>query len=156
MNSSPPQLIRPAGTTRRGPRPRSWYEASVRHALRNYANPQALRRNRLIQLPALAALADTHFSETWDPCLAALRYAIRRSVEDVLVSSDELDRPRMEIVLRGVLRGRTIAAIASDLSYSREWLHRTWWPQSVQAVTDVLLRSYLRDAKQDSASQLSA
>ena len=47
-------------------------------------------------------------------------------------------------VLRGVMSGRTIRASAADLSYGREWLHKTWWPEAVRAVTFAMLQSYLR------------
>jgi len=35
-------------------------------------------------------------------------------------------------------------AIAGDLSYGREWLHKTWWPEAVQAVTATLFRDWLK------------
>ena len=37
MNRNRPAIIRPTRSTRRGPRPRVWYEACVRHALRKYS-----------------------------------------------------------------------------------------------------------------------
>jgi hypothetical protein len=144
MNNTKPAVIRLAGGARRGPRPRSWYEACVRHALRNYSNPRALRRNPLTETPGIAALAEGRFCNTWNPRVAALRHAIGRSVDDVLKSADEVDRRSMEVVLRGALQGRTIAVIATDLSYGREWLHRTWWPEAVRAVTSLMLQRYVR------------
>lgn len=144
MNNSRPTLIRPTGAARRGPRPRSWYEACVRHALRNYSNPRALRRNPLLETPGIAALAEERFSGSWNPQVTALRHAISRSVDEVLKSADEVDRRPLEVVLRGALQGRTISAIAADLSYGREWLHKTWWPEAVRAVTSLMVQRYLR------------
>jgi hypothetical protein len=144
MRNTRPALIHPTGAARRGPRPRSWYEACVRHALRNYANPRALRRNPLIDTAGITTLAEARFSDTWNPQVAALRYAIARSVDEVLKSADDVDRHALEVVLRGVQQGKTIGAIAAELSYGREWLHRTWWPEAVRATTTVMTQRYLR------------
>lgn len=144
MNKTRPAIIHPAGGARRGPRPRSWYEACVRHALRNYANPRALRRNPLIDTPGITALADARFSDTWSPRVAAMRYATARSIDEVLKSADDVDRRALEVVLRGVQQGKTIGVIAAELSYGREWLHRTWWPEGVRAVTSVFLSRWLK------------
>lgn len=144
MNNTRLALIRPTAGARRGPRPRSWYEACVRHALRSYSNPRALRRNPLTETPGIAALAETCTSVNWNAEVAALRHAIGRSMEEVLESADEVDRRPLEVVLRGAMQGRTISAIAAELSYGREWLHRTWWPEAVRAVTSVMLKRYLR------------
>jgi hypothetical protein len=143
MNNPRPAIIGRIGA-RRGPRPRSWYEACVRHALRNYSNPRALRRNPLTDTPGITALAEQRFSDTWNSQVAALRHAISRSVDEVLRSAAEVDRHPLEVVLRGALQGKTIRAIAADLSYGREWLHRTWWPEAVRAVTSLMLQLYLR------------
>jgi hypothetical protein len=129
---------------RRGPKSRAWYEACLRHALRNYSNPRALRRNPLIDTSGIRALAEARFSETWNPGVAAMRHAIARSVDEVLKSADDVDRHSLEVVLHGVQQGKTIAAIAGELAYGREWLHRTWWPEAVRATTSVMIRRYLR------------
>lgn len=144
MNRNRPAIIHPTRGTRRGPRPRAWYEACVRHALRNYSNPRALRRNPLSDTPAISALVTTQFSEDWNPQVAALRHLIDGCVNDVLGSANDADRQPLEVVLRGAMSGRTIRAIAADLSYGREWLHKTWWPEAVRAVTFVMLQRYLR------------
>jgi hypothetical protein len=160
MNKTRPALIHRAGGARRGPRPRSWYEACVRHALRNYANPRALRRNPLTGTPAISALVEEQFSANGNPQVAALRYAIARSVDEVLKSADDVDRHALEVVLRGVQQGKTISAIAAELSYGREWLHRTWWPEAVRATTTVMIQRYLRatelaaEAAEDAPGQL--
>lgn len=120
----------------------------MRHALRNYANPRALRRNPLIDVPAIAALTADEFSETWNPQVAALRHVIDACVENVLVTANHADRHALETVLRGAMSGRTMRAIAADLSYGREWLHKTWWPEAVQAVTTILLARHLRVTNQ--------
>ena len=120
----------------------------MRHALRNYPNPRALRRNPLIEVPALAALAAGEFSETWNPHVAALRHVIDACVENVLATANQADRHALETVLRGAMSGRTMRAIAADLSYGREWLHKTWWPEAVQAVTTMLLVRHLRVTSQ--------
>jgi hypothetical protein len=147
MNKTRPALIHPTGAARRGPRPRSWYEACVRHGLRNYANPRTLRRNPLIDTAGITALAEARFSDTWNPQVAALRHAIARSVDEVLKSADGVDQHALEVVLRGVQQGKTIGAIAAELSYGREWLHRTWWPEAVRATTTVMIQRYLRTAE---------
>jgi len=116
----------------------------VRHALRNYSNPRALRRNPLIDVPAIAALTAGEFSETWNPHVAALRHVIDACVENVLATANQADRHALETVLRGAMSGRTMRAIAADLSYGREWLHKTWWPEAVRAVTTVMLRRHIR------------
>jgi hypothetical protein len=120
----------------------------VRHALRNYSNPRALRRNPLIDVPAIAALTAGEFSETWNPHVAALRHVIDACVENVLATANQADRHPLETVLRGAMSGRTMRAIAADLSYGREWLHKTWWPEAVQAVTTILLARHLRVSNQ--------
>lgn len=148
MQNTRPAIIRPTASPRRGPRPRRWWEACVRHALRNYSNPRALRRNPLIDVPAIAALTAGEFSETWNPHVAALRHVIDACVENVLATANQADRHSLETVLRGAMSGRTMRAIAADLSYGREWLHKTWWPEAVQAVTTILLARHLRVSNQ--------
>lgn len=152
MNQTRPALINPTGAARRGPRPRAWYEACVRHALRNYANPRALRRNPLTGTPAISALVEEQFSGAGNPQVAALRHAIAGSVDEVLKSADDVDRHAFEVVLRGVQQGKTIGAIAAELSYSREWLHRTWWPEAVCATTTVMIQRYLRTTELTAAA----
>ncbi len=116
----------------------------MRHALRNYSNPRALRRNPLTESTAIATLIGARASESWNPHVVVLRHVIDRCVSEVLQSSNEADRRPLEIVLHGVMSGRTIRAIAADLSYGREWLHKTWWSEAVRGVTTVMLLRYLR------------
>jgi hypothetical protein len=84
--------------------------------------------------------------------VAALRHAIAGSVDEVLKSADDVDRHAFEVVLRGVQQGKTIGAIAAELSYSREWLHRTWWPEAVCATTTVMIQRYLRTTELTAAA----
>jgi hypothetical protein len=72
--------------------------------------------------------------------VAALREAIRGAVDEVLESADSVDRSKLETVLRGAMQGSTMAAIAGQLSYGREWLYKTWWPHAVEEVTSVFLK----------------
>lgn len=90
-------------TPKRGPRSRSWYEACVRHALRNYGRPHALRRNPLNaianDLPQCSAV-----NRTSD--VAALRSILANAVQSVIDRAHETDRQQLSTVLHGVMRGR--------------------------------------------------
>ncbi len=124
--------------SKRGPKSRAWYEACVRHAVRNFSRPHALRRNPLLQGEPRRSLA---LGNAIDPSgVTALRKAIRGAVEEVISSADPIDRTKLETVLHGAMQGSTIAAIARELSYGREWLHKTWWPHAIEEVTSVFLK----------------
>lgn len=131
------RLRQASDRNKRGPKSRSWYEASVRHAVRNYSRPHALRRNPLLHGEASRSLG---FSDAGAAGVAALRKAIRGAVDEVLVAADPVDQAKLETVLRGAMQGSTMAAIARQLSYGREWLYKTWWPHAIEEVTSVFLR----------------
>lgn len=122
---------------KRGPKSRAWYEASVRHAVRNYSRPHALRRNPLLlgEVSRSLGLVEANGASG----VSALRKAIRDAVEEVISSADPVDQAKIETVLRGAMQGSTMAAIARELSYGREWLYKTWWPHAIEEVTTVFL-----------------
>lgn len=149
-------MASPMGLTasKRGPRSRAWYEASVRHALRNYGRPHALRRNPLARIAHDLQPLHEPGQATFD--LAPLRFVLTESVQSVLDSADDADRPQLEIVLRGVMHGRTLQAIAMDLGIGREWLYKTWWPEAVAATTQVVVSRFVRrENTANTATQLS-
>jgi hypothetical protein len=80
------------------------------------------------------------FSDAGAAGIAALRKAIGGAVDEVIVSADPVDRSKLEIVLGGAMQGSTMAVIAGQLSYGREWLHKTWWPYAIEEVTAAFLR----------------
>lgn len=130
--------------SKRGPRSREWHEACVRHALRSYSNPRALRRNPLIELVS----GETGSDPTLDQ-VAVLRSALRETVDAVLSAADEVDKGKLETVLRGAMRGRTMQAVATDLCIGREWLYKTWWPEAIRLVTVALLTRHGRMARSE-------
>jgi hypothetical protein len=137
-------------SAKRGPRSRTWYEACVRHALRNYSRPHVLRRNPLTVIANELHLPRGATGRGSD--VAALRFILNSSVRAVIDTADEADRVQLTIMLQGVMKGRTIQAIARELSMGREWLHKTWWPEAVRATTSVLIEDYLLQRNSTGAS----
>lgn len=126
-----------AGLNKRGPKSKAWYEASVRHAVRNYSRPYALRRNPLLQGEVSRSLGLGDKSGALG--VSALRKAIRDAVDEVIALAEPCDRTKLETVLCGAMQGSTMAAIARELSYGREWLYKTWWPHAIEEVTSAFL-----------------
>ena len=127
---------------RRGPKSMSWYEDNMKHALRNFRRSHVLARNPVCQLAVIRALADEQPHDIWDPEVRVLRSAIQWCVNRVIHLADEVDRPYLTAVLRGVLHGDKMEMIGRQLLHRRETIQLVWWPQALLATTVVFIRQY--------------
>lgn len=85
-----------------------WYEACVRHALRNYSNPRALRRNPLAETRRIVALGETRSFTSWNPEVAALRHAIP---ELCIVGKTETENIGIDKIIKNTVTNPTIRTL---------------------------------------------